>query len=267
MSCNYYGLSGDPFNKHFNTQENCFQSYDFKQMTSRLNHLKETRGIGLFTASPGMGKSMALKYFADNLNPNLYKVIYSCLSTVTVGEFYKQLCDALGIVDVYGKSGRVKAIKDQIQYMYTEKRQTLILIIDEAQYLNTSILTDLKMLMNFRYDTLNCFALILCGEPYLTSTLNKPIHISLKQRVTVHYEYAGLQDDEVGQYVIHKIRSAGGADSIIEPAAISALHGYSQGNPRIIDNLMSDALIIGEQMGKKVIDSDVILAAAENRSI
>ncbi|HAE16724.1 MAG TPA: general secretion pathway protein [Erysipelotrichaceae bacterium] len=267
MSSSYYGLCGDPFNKHFNSAGNCFRSYDFKQMTSRLNHLKDIRGIGLFTASPGMGKSMALKYFADSLNPNLYKPIYTCLSTVTVGEFYKQLCEALGIVDVYGKSGRVNAIKDQIRYMYKEKRQTLILIIDEAQYLNTSILTDLKMLMNFDYDTVNCFALILCGEPYLSSTLNKPIHVSLKQRITVHYEYSGLQDEEVSEYIRHKIRSAGGADSIISEAAISALHGYSQGNPRIIDNIMSDALIIGEQLGKTTIDADVILAAAENRTI
>ena len=267
MSANYYGLTGDPFNKHFTTSGNYYHSNDFKEVIARLNHLKDIRGIGVFTASPGMGKSLALKCFTDSLNPNLYNPCYICLSTVTIGEFYKQLCEELGITDAFGKSGRFNAIKQQIHYMFKEKKQTFILTIDEAQYLSTSILTDLKMLMNFNYDTLNCFVLVLSGEPHLTATLNKPIHIALKQRITVHYEYTGLLDNEVKEYVLHKIASAQGAESIIDPAAIAALHSYSQGNARIIDNLMSDALIIGEQQRKKVIDSDVIMAAAENRVI
>lgn len=263
---NYYGLSCDPFDKHFNTAGNVFRSKDFVAASSRLDHLKEVRGLGVFTAAPGMGKSMAMKYFAEGLNPNLYKVIYTSLSTITVGEFYKQLCEEMGISDAYGKVGRVKAIKEEIEYMFKEKKQTLIMIIDEAQYLNNSILSDLKMLMNFRYDSLNCFVLILCGESYLCSTLNKPIHVSLKQRIIVHYEYEGLKDDEIKEYVLHKIGWANGAESIIDVSALSALHSYSAGNPRVIDNLMSDALILGAQLEKKVIDSELIMYAAENRS-
>ena len=99
--------------------------------------LATTRGLA-WKAMPNpacesMGKSFALKAFSENLNPNLYKPVYICLSTVTVGEFYRQLCDMLGIVDALGKNGRFNAIKDVIQNMYMEKKQTLILIVDEAQ--------------------------------------------------------------------------------------------------------------------------------------
>ena len=264
---NYYGLSANPFDKHFNNTDNFYKSRDYVQAMSRLDHLKEIRGLGLITASPGMGKSLVLKNFASSLNPNLYKVLYTSLSTLTVGEFYKQLCDDLGLSDVYGKAQRVNAIKRQIEYMYYEKKQTFIFIIDEAQYLSNTILTDLKILMNFKYDSVNCFALILSGESYLCSTINKPIHVSLKQRISVHYEYEGLKGDEVRDYVLHKVKMAGGSQSIIDLSAISALHSYSSGNPRVIDNLMSDALIIGEQLKRNVIDSEVILAAAENRSL
>ena len=104
-----------------------------------------------------------------------------------------------------------KAIQEQIWYLYKEKGAPLILAVDEAQYLNTAILNDLKMLMNYEYDSLNCFTLILCGESYLNSTLRKPVHEALRQRVTVHYEFQGLSDEEVPQYVRHKIRCAGGS--------------------------------------------------------
>lgn len=120
-----------------------------------------------------------------------------------------------------------RAIQEQVFYLYREKKQPLILAVDEAQYLSTGILQDIKMLMNYGYDSLNCFTLILCGEPHLNNTLRKPVHESLKQRITVHYNFYGLSDQEVGQYVLHKISCAGGAASIIDQAALCAVHSHS----------------------------------------
>ena len=213
-----------------------------------------------------MGKSFALRCFANELNPNLYKMCDIRLSSVSVMEFYRQFCTALGLPTSGGKPAMFKAIQDQLYYMFKEKRQPLILAIEEAQYLNTSILNDIKMLMNFDYDSLNCFALVLVGEPVLLSHLVKPVHEALKQRITVHYEFGGLLDDEIVRYVRHKIAIAGGASSIIDDAAMSALHGLSQSNPRTIDNIMSDALAIGAQAEKQSIDAEVILSAANNRA-
>ena len=66
-------------------------------MQDRLNYLKDVLGIGLFTASSGMGKSHSMRCFKDSLNENLYDMHYICLSTVSVGEFYKLLCEELGL--------------------------------------------------------------------------------------------------------------------------------------------------------------------------
>jgi len=267
MTAGYYGLAGDPFSRQFNKQANCFQSADYRQASARLGHLKDTRGIGVMTAAPGLGKSLTLRYFSEGLNQNLFKPVYISLSTVTVVEFYRQLCAELGIEGAYGKAAQVKAIKGQIEYMYKEKRQTLVLSLDEAQYLCHDILKDLKMLTNFNYDSMCCFALVLCGEPHLRDILKRPAHEALRQRIVVNYDFAGLQDSEVKDYVLHKIRCAAGAETIIDGSAITALHGLAQGNPRVIDNLMSDALVIGGQLRKQVIDAEVIMAAADNRAL
>lgn len=114
---------------------------------------------------------------------------------------------------------------------------------------------------------MNCFTLILCGEPYLNNTLRKPVHEALRQRITVHYNFTGLSDAEVAAYIRHKIACAGGADSIIDPAALSAVHSHSQGNPRVIDNLMTEALLLGQQLDKKIIDSELILAAVSGQNL
>lgn len=263
----YYGLSGNPFDKQFLKGKDHFESRDFKEMSSRLDYLKDVRGIGVFTARPGMGKTFALRCFAAGLNPNLCHMDYICLSTVGVREFYKQLCDILGVSQTGGKPAMFKAIQEQIYYLYKEKRRPLILAIDEAQELSTGILNDLKMLMNFRYDSLNCFTLILCGESRLNQKLSLPVHEAIRQRIIVHYDFKGLTEEEIPAYVRYKLRAAGGADSIIDDAAMASVHSLSQGNPRIIDFLMTDALTLGAQMDKKTIDAEVIMAAANNRQL
>lgn len=225
------------------------------------------RGIGIFTARPGMGKTYALRCFMGGLNPNQYQTAYINLSTISVTEFYRQFCDLLGLEPSGNKIQMFKAIQERVYYLYKEKKQPLILGIDEAQYLNYNILRDLKMLMNYSYDSLNCFSLILVGEPYLNHILEKQVHEALRQRITVHYNYEGLSDQEVPDYIRHKLELAGGSQSIFGKDAISALHGYSEGNARKIDNLMTDALTIGAQQEKTVIDAEVILAAANNQSL
>ncbi len=267
MLHDYYGLSCNPFDKHNLAEKDRFPSNDFRQTLSRLNYLKDMRGIGVFTARPGMGKSYALRCFAKELNPGLYHMCYLCLSTVSVMEFYRQFCDVLGVPGKGGKTGMFRAIQEQVFYLYKEKRRPFLLAIDEAQYLDTAILHDLKMLMNHGYDSLNCFSVILCGEPHLNDILRKPVHEALRQRVTAHYNYAGLSDEEVSSYVLHKIELAGGSRGIIDVPALAAVHGFTQGNPRTIDNLMTDAILLGSQLDKKVIDADTILAAMDHQQL
>ena len=228
----FFGLSHNPFSKHAIPAKDCFRSRDFNEMYGALDYVKDAHGIAVFSSPPGHGKTCVLRAFSQELNPNLYRMDYICLSTVSIAEFYKQLCAVLGLSPKGGKPGMFKAIKEQIWYLYKEKRQPLIL----------------------------------CGESYLNNTLRKPVHEALRQRITVHYEFQGLSDEEVPAYVRHKIHCAGGSDQIIDTAALSALNGMSQNNPRIIDNIMTDALAIAMQTGKHVIDADVILAAVNHQS-
>ncbi len=263
----YYGMAFNPFDKQQIKEKDCFHSNDFDQMLSRLNYLKDVRGIGVFTAAPGMGKTYALRCFASELNKNLYHIEYICLSTVSVTDFYKQFCNVLGVSISGRKANMFKEIQEQIFYLYKDKRQPLLLAVDEAQYLNTSIFNDIRMLMNYGYDSLNCFTLILCGESHLNDILRKPVHEALRQRITVHYNFTGLNDQELADYIFHKLHISGASESIISEAALSAVHGYSQGNPRLIDNVMTDAITIGSQTGKEVIDPETIMAAIENQKL
>jgi len=262
----FYGLSFNPFDKQATATDTCFISEDFREMTSRLNHIKDVRGIGLFTAPPGYGKTFALRCFAGSINPNLYQMAYICLTTVSVTEFYRQFCRALNLEYSTHRSAMFNAIQERLYLLLKEKRRPLILAVDEAHDLDPRALKDIKMIMNHAYDSLNCFSLLLIGEPHLNNILEKPIHEALRQRITIHYNFTGLSPSETEQYIHHKLSVAGGSTTILGDGVISAVHGFSCGNPRLIDNVMSDMLTIGAQQRKTSLDTDIVLAAVESQS-
>ena len=263
----FYGMTKNPFDKQALVEKDAFLSNDHKEVTSRLAYLNNIRGIGVFTSPPGFGKTYALRCFANSLDRNLNEIAYLCLSTLSVTEFYKQFCAALGITPPHGKPSMFRAIQDRLFHLFKEKRKPLLLIFDEAQELSTAIFKDLKMILNYAFDSMYCFTLVLAGEPHLNHILDKPVHEALRQRIVIHYSFSGLSDDETQQYLLHKLRVAGAADSILGQGAIPAIIGYARGCPRLLDNLMNEALLLGAQLQKPSLDTELIMAAANNLAL
>jgi type II secretory pathway predicted ATPase ExeA len=266
MFKSFYGLSLNPFDKSLH-ERHAFKSKDHEQMLSRMEYLKNSRGIGLFTAPPGMGKTFALRCFSQSLNSNLYQISYICLSTVSVNEFYHQFCHELGIDHGPKKAAMFRNIQERLLHLLKEKKKTFILAVDESQYLNIHILRDIKMLMNTNFDSVDCFSMILIGQPHLCSIIEKPVHEALKQRIIVHYNYEGLSPEEAKSYIYSRIELAGATHNIIDEAAVHALANFCQGTPRIINNVMTNALIIGAQLNKHTIDTEIILSACNSLSL
>lgn len=176
MIRSYYGLEYNPFEKN-NAIKYIHKTNDFKDATSRLEYCVSSKGIGLFTGGVGMGKTYCIREFAQNLNSNLHRIIYINSSTLTVMEFYRAICFGLGIEPPHKKIDMFIVIQETITNLYKVKKTPLVLIIDEAQYLKTSMLNDFPLLLNFEYDSKNYCSLILVGLPYLTSVY-KEMHMN-----------------------------------------------------------------------------------------
>ena len=77
----------------------------------------------------------------------------------------------------------------------------------------------------------------------------------------------GLSDEEAVSYIIHKLECAGAARTVVDETAMRAVAGHAHGNPRLIDNIMNDAVTIGAQSNKTTIDTEVILAVVNNQNL
>lgn len=97
-----YGLEFNPFLK--NSKEILFEGSEYTEAKFRLDYLAKAKGLGLLTGAPGRGKTTLVRSWAATLNPSLYKVIYTSLSTVTVNDFYRNLASSLGARPSYRKT-------------------------------------------------------------------------------------------------------------------------------------------------------------------
>lgn len=256
----YFGMKCNPFKKGFD-QKNKFEFIDFKETEGRLEYLLKTKGIGLFTGNSGFGKTYCIKYFLEHLNIGLYKPVYLSLSTLTVMDFYKSLCIGLGINAEHRKVDMYKQIQDTIKTYVKERKITPIIVIDEAQYLRTEILNDLKMILNFDIDSKDYVALILVGQPILNDILSRMSHEALKQRIVVNYTFVGLSEKEVEEYLRDRLKLAGMNENMFEEGAIKAISNNCNGSTRKLNSLIENSLMICEQRGENIVTTEVAMLA------
>jgi type II secretory pathway predicted ATPase ExeA len=261
-----YQLTHDPFHKSLPTKD-AFVSTDFTECASRLDYLAKTRGLALVTAAPGYGKTFCIRAFAERQNVNLVKVVYLCMSTLSAMEFYRQLCVAIGIESSYRKADMFKDLQSNLDYLYTVKKVHCVIVIDEAQYLSAAILRDLKMLMNFDYDSRDRFSLVLSGQPVLADLLSRQTHEALRQRIVVNYEFAGIGEAEALDYAKKMLTLAGGSAQLFDEAALHAAFNCANGSIRVFGRILSRALIIGATSEANTIDTDMVMSAANEIAI
>lgn len=256
----YWGMEFNPFSKDID-EKNAFQSLDFKQASARLEHLKTTKGIGLFTGLSGTGKTFTLRCFASSLNPNLYKVAYIPLSTVTVMEFYRSLAFSLDLEPASKKVDLFKSIQERIISLAKDKRIVPIIIIDEAQYLKTDVLNDIKLLLNFNMDSKNHMIFILNGQPVLNSILSKQVHEALKQRIVINYNFTGISKDELQEYIKSRLELCGVHEPVFNDNAIEAIFSCCSGSTRKLNSIIEKCLFIGAQTNTRNIDTEIVMTA------
>lgn len=257
-----YGLEFNPFIK--NAREILFEGVEYKEALFRLDYLARTKGFGLLTGSPGRGKTTAVRNWSKALNPSLYKVVYSSLSTVTVNEFYRSLAAALGAQPAYRKTENFSAIQSAVTRLALDRKKTPVIIIDEANYVSNAVLNDLKILFNFEMDSRDRAVILLVGLPQINTTLQLSIHEPLKQRIIMNYNLDGFSKDEAREYIDRKLHGAGCSQTIFDDSAMEAIINASDGTARMINKYCNSSLVIGNSQEASVITAELVMQAVND---
>lgn len=253
----YYNLTGIPFEKNIPVSR-LFKSLPLQEFLSRMDYLKQVKGLFLLTGMPGVGKTTALRAWAEELKPEFFKVVYIPLSTVSSSDFYHQINKSLGGQTCFRKSDTFSSIQELILNYATVKKQVPVIIFDEIHLLRTENLFELQLLFNFNFDSLDPAIVILCGQTFVRDRLLRPNLDSINQRFRIKYEMPGLNKEETQKYLFHHLKLVKASDNIFNGNSIDAIFNASSGNLRNINRLVINALMFGALKRLEVITEDVI---------
>ena len=141
----------------------------------------------------------------------------------------------------------------------------VVLCMDESQVMPLETLETLRLLTNLETEKRKLLQVVLFGQPELNRKLASESIRQLRQRITFHYDLIGLDREEIGDYVRHRLQIAGHATgTLFDRGALAALHRASRGVPRLVNILAHKAMLLVFGEGGQHVARRHVLAAVED---
>lgn len=259
----YYRLREHPFS---NVVDNrfYFDSAQHRDALLKLKYAIDTKkGLAVVIGDIGTGKTTLARRLLDDLNEDIYEaallvVIHSSVSSEWL---LRKFAIQLGVKDV--EEDKVKMLGQIYRRLLeiNESGRTAVLLIDEVQMLRSrEIMEEFRGLLNMEMPSGKMINLILFGLPDLEEVLS--LDEPLKQRVAMRVVLRPLSEDNAIDYVRHRLRVAGGEQTLFLDDALREIYRYSKGIPRLINTICDNALLEGYLFKAKNIDTSIIKTVA-----
>jgi general secretion pathway protein A len=224
--------------------------------------LTNGNALSVIIGEVGTGKTTLIRYLLNYLD----KDITVGLITNTHPAFEDLLQWILLAFDLssLGKSKieRQLIFRDFLEREHTRNRRA-VLIIDEAQNMSSECLGELVLLSNVSASYNQVLQTVLIGQSSLREILQCPELENVRQHIGVDYHLKPLNREESHDYILHRLKVAGGKDpGLFSADARDTIFRYSGGIPRLINLLCETALVYGFSEQRCTIDTALIEAVA-----
>ena len=205
------------------------------------------KGLVVLTGEVGTGKTLVLRCLLRLLTESR-DIAYAYLfnSKLSETEFLHFLMSDFGFPASSKNKSELLLELRHFLISRGSRKQTTVLIVDEAHHLSEDVLEEIRLLSNLERTDDKLLQIVLVGQPELEETLDSPQLRQLKQRIALRAELASLDLDETSEYITRRLQISGAPEQgiLIFPAdAIAAVYRYSQGLPRLINTICENGLI------------------------
>jgi len=257
----FFGLQEQPFGMTPDPAYLYASKTHSEALSSLLLGIADTRGFLSLIAEPGMGKTTLLYQLLEELR-DAARTVLIFQTECTSREFIEYILQDLG-VDVTGMGLVAMHGKlNEILFEQLLKGKRFVLVVDEAQNLDDSVLETVRMLSNFETHNAKLLQIILAGQPRLAAKLAQPRLSQLRQRIAVLSHLEPFNVEETRRYIDHRLKVAGyRGEPMFETASIRLVAGQSKGIPRNINNICHNALLLAYARGQHTVSVEVVQAA------
>jgi general secretion pathway protein A len=263
----WYGILENPFGVTPNARYLYESKTHAEARSSLIVGIESGIGFQALIAPPGMGKTtilfQVLERFKDVARTALLFQIHG-----DSHDFLRYLLSELGSDAPDSSATRLQEAINQLLVREFRSGRRVIVVIDEAQSLDTPVLETIRLLSNFETQSEKLLQIILAGQPQLAQRLANPELAQLNQRISILTTLIpfGLKDTK--NYIEHRLTISGyQGPPLFTSAALRLIWEHSGGIPREINTLCFNALLLARTAEQKQADLDILSEVVADRDL
>ncbi|WNC68472.1 XrtA-associated ATPase [Thalassotalea nanhaiensis] len=242
----HYGMTLKPFQLSPDPRF-FYASNKHKQALSYLEYgLEQGEGFIVITGPVGTGKTTLAQSLLSNLDVTKIHAVQIVTSKLSPEDLLLVIAKEFGLSPLSpAKAHLLQAIEEHLMTLKLQGMRALLLV-DEAQNLPLDSVEELRMLSNFQSDSKPLLQSFLLGQEELKSIILSPELEQFRQRIIASCHLQSLTTEEIEQYVLHRLTSAGIANAeIFERDCFTQIQQITTGIPRKINLLVDRILLYG----------------------
>jgi type II secretory pathway predicted ATPase ExeA/phage tail protein X len=233
----YFGLREQPFGVTPDPRFLYFSPSHREAFASLIYAIETKRGFSALIAEPGMGKTSLLFHLLGKIHPSARTAFLFLPESDQYGLLRSLLTD-LGVKTEFESVSQMHETLNRLLLLESRSGRQLVLVIDEAQDLDDSVLESVRLLSNFETTTSKLIHIVLAGQPTLADRLAKPQLVQLRQRISAWAVLDPFTRNECAGYIDHRLRIAGfRGTNFFSDASKQLIASASLGLPRNINNI------------------------------
>lgn len=215
----------------------------------------------------GSGKTTLLnRYIASLSNDSSYATIDENCNGEK--QFYCALLSQLGFNGITGTTRELRRIAKEFLVHRGMAGDPVLMMIDNAHLINPTVLEQLRWISAIKVKDRRVVSVVLAGNSDLARIMDSPAMSQTKFHSHVRFNIRAYSEDEIGNYISHRLKSAGATDELRFSSAVRALVSrYTGGIPSLINMLCNAVLIEAHARKSQDITEELVRAVADNRRL
>jgi type II secretory pathway predicted ATPase ExeA len=261
----FFGLRANPFNMNPDPRYLFLTRHTEEALACLTYGIQSRKGFVLLTGEVGTGKTTLVNKLLEWLRLQHIATAFVFNPRMDVPEFLEYMLSDFGIQS--SATGKSQNLRRLYNWLLDRHRagETSVLIVDEAQNLTDELLEEIRLLTNLETFTEKLLQVVLVGQPELEQKMKQPNLRQLRQRLVLQAKTHALSLEEARAYITERLRIAGGnGKPIFSPEAVTAIHRYSNGIPRVVNLICEHSLVSAFVDEQKMVSASVVDAVARD---